>query len=175
MKKFYVFGMAIALMAPAVAMAQPAGAATVLTCAKPSGSVSFSPGITPTAKIQTTTFSLPVKSCKGTKGITSGTSKGKTVGKTKTNCANFSKAATQKTTVTITWNNKKKSTASLATKIVPGKPGSITASVSGKISTGQFKGKTIRTKVTVTLKGKCTAAKPIKQAVLTGAAPLTIS
>jgi hypothetical protein len=166
--------MAIALMAPAVAIAQPAGAATVLTCAKPSGAVTFTPGITKTAKIQTTTFKLPVKGCKGTKGVTSGTSNGKTVGKTKTNCDNFGAAATQSTKVTITWNNKKTSTASLATKIVPGKPGALTASVSGRISAGLFKGKTIKTKVTVALKGKCTATTAIKQAVLTGAAPLTI-
>src|SRR4051812_6205490 len=163
--------MAAALAAPIIATAAPAGAAAVLTCAKPSGTVTFTPGITTTPKIQTTTFKLPIKSCKGTPGITGGTSNGKTVGKTKTNCANFGAAPTQATKVTITWSNKKTSTASLATKIVPGAPGKLTASVSGKISVGQFKGKTIKTKVTVTLKGKCTATTAIKQAVLTGAAP----
>jgi hypothetical protein len=176
LKKLYGLGLAVALMAPiGVLTANPASAATVLTCAKPSGTVTFTPGISPTPRIQTTTFRLPVTACHGTAGYTSGTSAGKTVGKTKTNCANFGQAATQKTPVTITWNNGKKSVASLGTTIVPGAPGSLTASVSGKISSGAFLGKTIKTKVTVTLKGNCTAAKPITQAVLKGVAPLTIS
>jgi len=174
LKKLIILSMAAALAAPIIATAAPAGAAAVLTCAKPSGTVTFTPGITATPKIQTTTFNLPVKSCHGAAGYTSGSSKGKTVGKTKTGCANFAKAATQATAVTITWNNKKTSSASLTTKIVPGAPNKITASVSGKISKGQFKGKTITTKVTVTLKGKCGPTTSIKQAILTGAAPLVI-
>ena len=176
LKKFLGVATALALMAPVgVALAKPAAAAPVLTCAKPSGQVTFTPGVTQTPKIQTTTFSLPVKNCKGTKGFTSGTSKGKTVGKTKTGCANFGDTATQATKVTITWNNGKTSTASLSTKIVPGAPGSLTASVSGKITAGTaFKGKVIKTKVTVKLKGTCSASTSIKAAILTGVAPLTI-
>jgi hypothetical protein len=165
---------ALALMAPiGIAVAKPAGAVPVLKCAKPSGSVTFKPGITSTAKIQTTTFSLPIKNCTGTKGFTSGTSTGKTVGKEPTNCSNFGDAATQATKVTIKWNNGKQSTASLKTKIVPGAPGSLTASVSGKISKGAFTGKIVKTKVTVTLKGNCTST-PITKAVLKGVAALTI-
>ena len=177
LKKFMGVATALALMAPAgIAMAKPAGAAAVLTCAKPSGQVTFTPGIGTTAKIQTTKFTLPVTGCKGTAGFTKGTSKGSTKGTKPTNCANFGDVATQATKVTITWNNGKTSTASLTTKIVPGKPGQITASVSGKITAGTaFKGKTIKTKVTVTLVGKCEGSKVIKAAKLTGAAPLTIS
>ena len=44
-----------------------------------------------------------------------------------------------------------------------------------KISAGLFMGKTIRTKVKVTIPpGSCSDAKPLKKATLTGLAPLTI-
>jgi hypothetical protein len=76
--------------------------------------------------------------------------------------------------VTITWDTKKTSTAKLATKTAAGKNG-LVATVSGKISAGLFKGKTIKTKVAVTLKGACSNASPLKKAVLTGLSPLTIS
>lgn len=175
MKKFYVFTMAIALMAPMVVMSQPAGAALLVTCQKPSGSVTFSPGLSTVPKVQTTTFNLPVKGCTGPGKVTSGTSKGSTKGKTKDTCLSFGGSSSQTTTVTITWNNKKTSTAKLATKIVKGAPGVITATVSGKVSAGLFAGKTIKTKVKVTLpKGSCTVAKPLKKATLTGLSPLTI-
>jgi hypothetical protein len=173
MKKLGVFVMAVALMAPVIAAA-PAGAAAIVTCAKPSGSVTFTPGLSATPKVQTTTFNLPVKGCKGTGGVKSGTSKGKTVGKTKDTCTTFAKAGATTTTVTITWDTKQTSTAKLATKTAAGKNG-LTATVTGKISAGLFKGKTIKTKVAVTLKGACSNASPLKKAVLTGLAPLTIS
>ena len=90
LKKFLGVATALALMAPVgVIAASPAGAAPLVTCAKPSGSVSFSPGYGATPKIQTTTFSLPIKNCTGKGGVKSGTSKGKTVGKTKQSCADF--------------------------------------------------------------------------------------
>jgi hypothetical protein len=83
LKQLTGFGLAIALMAPiGVLSAQPAGAAALVTCAKPSGTITFSPGYGKTPKIQTTTFKLPIKSCTGG-GVTGGTSAGKTVGKTK--------------------------------------------------------------------------------------------
>jgi len=177
LKKYLGVATALALMTPVgVIAAKPAGAAVVLKCAKPSGSVNFKPGITPTPRIQTTSFTLPVKNCTGTAGFTKGTSSGSSKGTKKTSCATFAQAANQKTTVTITWNNGKKSTAKLGTTIVPGAPNTITAVVSGKITGGNaFVGKTIKTKVKVTIDLTCTASHPIKKATLTGIDPLTIS
>jgi hypothetical protein len=166
---------ALALMAPVgIAVAKPAGAAPVLTCAKPSGAVTFTPGLGTTKKIQTTKFSLPVKNCKGTAGYTSGQSVGSTKGTKPENCATFGSTPSTKTKVTITWNNGKKSIATLTTtiKIVTG---GIEATVNGKVTSGTaFVGKTVKTKVKVTLKGGCTDANPLKKALLTGLAPLTI-
>jgi hypothetical protein len=177
MKKFWVLGIAIALMAPAgLIAAAPAGAASVLTCSPPSGSVTFTPGLGKTPKIQTTTFKLPIKGCKGTAGVTSGTSAGSSKGTTKSNCVSLAGGAT-KTTVTITWSNKKTSTSTLATKTVPGAKGVLTATVTGKITKGLFLGKTLKTKVKITIpaSAKCTDAAPLKKATLTGLAPVTIS
>ncbi len=177
LKKFLGVATALALMAPVgVIAASPASAAALVTCAKPSGSVSFSPGYGATPKIQTTTFSLPIKNCTGKGGVKSGTSKGKTVGKTKQSCADFAKnAANQKTNVTITWNNHTTSKAALKTAITT-KGSSLIATVSGKISSGAFKGKTAKTKVKVTLVGTCgDDAHPLKKAKLAGLAPFTIS
>jgi hypothetical protein len=174
MKKLGVFVMAIALMAPVLAAA-PAGAAAIVTCAKPSGSVTFSPGLGATKKLQTTTFNLPIKGCKGTGGVTSGTSKGSAKGTTPQSCGTFAAAGKTVTKVTITWNTKATSSATLTTLVsVSGKTG-ITATVSGKISKGLFLGKTLKTKVKVTIpSGVCTDAKPLKKATLTGLAVVTI-
>jgi hypothetical protein len=168
-------GVAIALMAPiGVFAAQPAGAAALVTCAKPSGYVTFTPGLGSTPKIQTTTFNLPIKNCHGG-GVTGGTSHGSTKGTTKQSCGTFATAGKTTTTVTITWNTKQTSTAKLATTIVPGSPGVITATVSGKVIKGKFLNKTVKTKVQVKLaKGSCTDADPLKKATLTGLQALTV-
>jgi hypothetical protein len=175
LKRFIGVTSALALMAPVgVAMAKPAGAAPIVTCAKPSGAVTFTPGLSDVPKVQTTKFNLPVKNCKGTGGVKSGTSTGSTKGTTKETCLTFgSNPSGVKTKVTIKWNTGKSSVATLSTVVKPA-TGGLTATVSGKISTGEFKGKTIKTKVKVTLKGKCSTASPLKKAVLTGLAPLTI-
>jgi hypothetical protein len=167
---------ALALMAPVgVIAAGPASAAPLVTCAKPSGAVTFTPGLGTTKKIQTTKFNLPVKNCTGSGGVKSGTSVGSTKGTKPENCASFGSTPSTTTKVTITWNTGKKSVASLKTTIKAA-AGSLTATVSGKITSGTaFVGKTIKTKVKVTLKGACSDASPLKKAVLTGLAPLTIS
>ena len=175
LKRFMGVATALALMAPVgIAVAKPAGAAPLVTCAKPSGAVTFTPGLGTTKKIQMTKFNLPVKNCTGKGGVKSGTSVGSTKGTKPENCTTFGSTPSTKTKVTITWNNGKKSISTLTTtiKIVTG---GITATVSGKITSGTaFVGKTIKTKVKVTLKGGCTDANPLKKATLTGLAPLTI-
>jgi len=164
-------------MAPVgvIAAGSAGAAAPLVQCLKPSGFVTFTLGLGTTPKIQTTTFSLPVKGCSGTGGVKSGTSSGKSVGKTKSTCGSLGTAPTT-TTVTIKWNNGKSSTSTLKTTIVPGAPKTITATVVGKISKGLFLGKTIKTKVKVTIPaGTCTDAHPLKKATLTGLQALTIS
>jgi hypothetical protein len=175
-KRVLGVGAAIALMAPAgVITASPAGAAPIVTCKKPSGSVTFVPGLGKTPKIQTTKFNLPVKNCKGKGGVKSGSSKGSTKGTKKQNCTTFATAGKTVTNVTIKWNTGKTSTAKLTTKVaVQGT--SLVATVSGKISKGLFVGKALKTKVKVTIPktAKCTDKAPLKKATLTGLAPLTI-
>jgi len=176
LKKFAGLGLAIAMVAPiGVLSVQPAGAAAIVTCSPPSGFVTFTPGLGTTPKIQKTTFSLPVKGCKGG-GVTGGTSKGSTKGTKPQTCTTFAtNPSAANTKVTITWNTGKTSSSTLSTTIVKGAPGVITASVVGKISKGLFLGKTLKTKVKVTLaKGACSDANPLKKANLTGLAPLTI-
>jgi hypothetical protein len=167
---------ALALMAPVgVISATSASATPLVTCAKPSGSVTFVPGLGTTKRIQTTKFNLPVKNCKGKGGVKSGTSTGSTKGKTKQNCATFAAAGKTITNVTIKWNTGKTSTAKLTTT-VKAQGTSLVATVSGKISKGKFTGKTLKTKVKITIPktAKCTDKAPLKKATLTGLAPLTI-
>jgi hypothetical protein len=166
---------ALALMAPVgIAAAKPAGAAPLVKCAKPSGKVTFKPGLGTTKKIQTTSFNLPVKNCTGKGGVKSGKSVGSTKGTKAENCASFGSNPSTTTKVTITWNNGKKSVSTLKTTVKATTNG-LTATVNGKISSGLFKGKTIKTKVAVTISGACSDASPLKTAKLTGLAPLTIS
>jgi hypothetical protein len=175
MRKIGMLTMAIALLAQvAVLTAGPAGAAALVTCAKPSGSVTFIPGLGSTPKLQTTTFTLPITGCKGG-GVTGGSSKGSAKGTTKQSCGTFAAAGKTVTKVTITWNTKATSTATLTTIVSISSKTGITATVSGKISAGLFVGKTLQTKVGVTIaSGVCTDAKPLKTAKLTGLAPVTI-
>ncbi len=176
LKRVLGFAGAVVLIAPAVVIAaSPAGATPIVTCAKPSGSVTFVPGLGKTPRIQTTKFNLPVKNCKGKGGVKSGSSKGSTKGTTKQNCTTFATAGKTVTKVTIKWNTGKTSTAKLTTKVAA-KGTALVATVSGKISKGLFAGKVLKTKVKVTIPktAKCTDAAPLKKATLTGLAPLTI-
>ena len=118
MKKLCVFGMAIALMAPAglsrrLRPARPA----LVTCATPSGFVSFTPGLGANRRSPDDDLQPADHGCTGSGGVKSGTSKGSPKGTTKQTCATFAQAGKTTTTVTITWNTKKTSTAKLATKI----------------------------------------------------------
>ena len=94
------------------------------------------------------------------------------------NCSTLATAGSTnptKGTETITWNTKKTSTATLTTIVSVSGATGITATVSGKISAGLFVGKTLKTKVKVSIpSGVCTDAKPLKKATLTGLAPVTI-
>ena len=82
MKKVWVFGMAIAMMAPlAVVASAPAGsAAHLVSCKPPAGKLAITPGLGDTPKIETVNIKLPLVGCTGTGGVKSGTSTGKSVG-----------------------------------------------------------------------------------------------
>ena len=178
MRKLYVVGMVLALMTPLAVMAGPAGAATpIVKCAAPSGSLPISPPLTNTPKIETISINLPVKSCTGSGGVKSGTSTGKSVGTKKTSCSTFfSNPASTNIKDTIKWVPTSKGTSSFTAKTtekVVGK--SIVATVSGKITSGTFKGKTASTQVKVTLVGSCSTKGGLKSIKLTGLKPFTIS
>src|SRR4051794_30546993 len=109
MRRIYVFTMAFALLAPMAAVsAGPAGAAGGTTCAKPSGTITISPGLTTTPTAQTISVVLPVKACKGG-GVTGGTSKG-SLKTAKITLKTLASGAPITLNDTITWNNKKTTT-----------------------------------------------------------------
>jgi hypothetical protein len=174
MKKFWVFGMAVALMAPmAVLSTGPAGAAAGGTsCPAPSGTIKILPGLTKTPKVQTITFSLPLKSCKGG-GVTGATIKGSE--KTKpVSISTFSSGKPLPLSATITWAPKAKGTSKfVATAKTTTKSGVISYSISSKISTGLFKGLTLTTSGTVGL-GKAGAGGAISNLNLKGVKPFVI-
>jgi hypothetical protein len=173
MKKLYVFGMAIALMAPmAVLTTGSAGAAAAgTTCGKPVGTIKIAPGLGSTPKVQTISISLPIKACKGG-GVTGGTSKGsiKTAAIT---AATFANGKPVKLNDTITWAGGKGTTTFTASSTTTVKGGVITAVISGKVSKGLFKGLTASTTVTVKL-GKPGADKLIKSLSISATKPFTI-
>src|SRR5580704_15311429 len=76
MRKICLITMALGLLVQmAVLTAGPASAAGGTTCAKPTGSITISPGLTTTLTPQTISIALPIKACVGG-GVTSGTSHG---------------------------------------------------------------------------------------------------
>jgi hypothetical protein len=172
MKRFCLFTMAIALMAPiAVMSAGPAGAAAGTTCAKPSGTITISPGLTSKLTPQTITVVLPVKACVGG-GVTGGTSKG-TLKTAPINISTFAGGKPVALNDTITWNTKKTSTftATAATKI--SSKGVITATIKGKVTKGVFVGGVVTTTVNVKLGPLVKNA--IKNLTITGTTGLKIT
>ena len=150
MKRIGLFTMAIALVVPmAVLTAGPASAASGTKCAKPSGTITISPGLTTKLTAQTISINLPIKGCVGG-GVTGGGSKG-SIKTAPINISTFAGGKPVTLNDTITWNTKATTTfsASSATKI-SGK-GVITATVKGKVSKGLFAGGTVSTTVTVKL------------------------
>ena len=150
MKRICLFTMAVALLMPmAVLSAGPAGAAGGTTCAKPTGTITISPGLTTTPTVQTISVVLPVKACKGG-GVTSGTSKG-SIKTAKISISTFASGAAVTLNDTITWNNHKTTTfsAKAATKIASNNK--ITSTITGSVTKGLFVGLHVSATVNVTL------------------------
>jgi len=176
LKRVFGVGIAIALMTPiGVLAAQPAGAAPIVTCAKPSGKLPLSPPLDSTKKqIITIKINLPIKGCKGG-GVTSGISTGQSKTSKPVNCAEFlSNPSNTSLTTTITWNTKKTSVykATTTSKVVNG---AIIATLTGKITKGIFLGKKVATTVKVTFDGNCSPGHPMKAIIITGQKPFTIT
>ena len=150
--------------------ATPAYAVGGTVCAKPSGKITITPGLTTVKKVQTIVINLPVKTCKGG-GVTSGTNKGSIV-TAPINVATFAAGKPVKLNSKITWNTKKTSTwnASATTKIVGT---AITSTIKGKVTAGLFKGSAVTTVVGVKL-GTPGAGGAIKTLIVTGKAPFAI-
>jgi hypothetical protein len=151
MKSVYRSLLAVALVVPMGALATSAGAATTpgTSCAAPSGTIKIAPGLTNVKKVQTITFNLPIKACKGG-GVTSGLSKG-SLKTAPTSISSFAEPGPPlKVTTVLTWNNKKTSafTASTTTKVAGG---AITSALKGKVTKGLFVGKTVTVTLTVKL------------------------
>ena len=126
---------------------QPVAAAATPTCKALAGTATFSPAV---PKIGSTTKVKTTVGIKGAKlsGCTGGGVTGGTVNATlkfglAANCASLLKGASTKTAgvVTIIWNTKKTSTAKATLVGITGKPTPQT--VSGTITAGLFKGKTV--------------------------------
>ena len=170
MKPFVRLTVALAMLIPVGALsAGPAGAAGGTTCKSPSGTLTFSPGVSSVAKVQTININLPISGCVGG-GVKSGVFKGslktaavaiKDLGKLSTNL---------KLTSTITWNTKKTSTLTASSKTTTGKV--ITSTVTGKISKGLFVGLNFKDVQTVTFGPIIN--NTIKTLKITGKGSLTI-
>ena len=131
----------------------PAGAAAVLTCKPPSGSVTFTPGLghdgeDPDDHVQPADQGLQGHGRRHERYV-----EGLGQGHDEVRTAHVSPRRATKTTVTITWNNKKTSIvdaerprSSRAPRACSRRP------CPGKITKGLFVGKTLKTKVKVTLR-----------------------
>ena len=155
---------AAAMMVPlGVITAQPAAAATVTQCSKAAGSATFTPPLPRLGSTKKVNSKLTAKGtvsgCIGghvTKGTTSFVQTSKP---TPANCQTIvkpdPKAAPTLGTLTIKWNNGKTSTAK-GFKIK--QTDATTATTTGKITSGNFAGKTIKGTVSFTPEsGGCTS------------------
>jgi hypothetical protein len=142
-RKFYVFTMAIALMAPlAVLNAGPSGAAAAkgTTCSGQTGTATIKPGLSNTARTVTITAKTTLTKCTGT--VKSGTGVASIVMKG-ANCAGLAKTGGKSNiSEKITWNTKTTSTFKGTSKTGP-KVGQ--ATITGSISAGTFKGLKVST------------------------------
>jgi hypothetical protein len=154
----------------------PAGAATVQTCKKVTGSATLTPGLGATPKTQTVTAKanatgcLPLKATGGS-GVFSATSK-----VPNGSCGSLAKGGTSlKLASTIKWKNGKTSKLALVAKTGTGS-NVFVATITGKVSSGLFVGKKV--KLTIKIKPKagenCTPAHPVKHITFTNPKPLVI-
>jgi len=172
------FASLVALTIPiGVSSVAPAGAASGLSCTIPQVVVAVSPGLSNVPTANTIAFKLPLKACKGTPGVTSGTAKGTIVSAKKGTCASLATAGPLKVTATVKWSNAKTSTwTGTATMKVAG--GKITSVITGAVTKGLFSKQLVSTTVSVSLDptaGSCTKAMPMKRLIVKGTKPFVLT
>jgi|tagenome__1003787_1003787.scaffolds.fasta_scaffold20973101_3 hypothetical protein len=178
-----LFAAALALPAGAFLASAPGGAAAATpTCKTAAGKATFNPplpDLTKTTKVKSTLTAVgTVGKCSGG-GVTSGKTKFTSPkSKTGANCATLAKPDPKSKgtigTITITWNNKKTSTAKVFTiKQTPANP--TIANTTGKITAGAFKGKSISGQVQYKLpSGACSKGHPLKTVTYSAKKPFVI-
>jgi hypothetical protein len=153
------------------------GAVSGLSCTIPQVKVAVSPGLSNIPTANTIAFKVPLKACKGTPGVTSGTAKGTIVSAKKGTCASLPTAGPFKVTATVKWSNAKTSTwTGTATMKVAG--GKITSVIAGAVTKGLFSKQLVSTTVSVSLDptgGSCTQANPMKRLIVKGTKPFVLN
>jgi hypothetical protein len=148
MRKVFLFTVAVALMVPAAALtAGPANAAGGTTCAKPSGTITITPGLTSTPTVQTTSVVLPVKGLRRRR-------------RHRRQQQGFDQdrqdqhrdvrgGAPVTFNDTITWNTKATTTSSAKATTKISSKSVITSTVTGKVTKGLFVGSSVSVVVNV--------------------------
>jgi len=172
------FASVVALIVPiGVLGVAPVGAASGLSCTIPEVKVAVSPGLTNVPTVNTIAFKVPLKSCKGTPGITSGTAKGTLISAKKGTCASLANAGPLKIIATVKWSNAQTSgwTGTATMKVAGGK---ITSVIAGAMTKGLFSKQRVSATVSVSLDptgGSCTKANPMKRLIVKGTKPFVLT
>jgi len=173
---------ASAMLAAAFALsgivATPAvAAAPTQSCTKVTGTATFAPGLTNTAKNNTVTAKGTETGCTPAAATGGSGTLTATIKLTLGSCNKLSTGGQKLVgTAASTWKNKKVSKYSLT--FTTGTGAAITtATISGKVSSGLFAGKKIAGQVKFKIVGApdCSNAKPIKNVTFTGSKPFVIS
>jgi hypothetical protein len=172
-KKFLGVAAALALMAPVgVLAASPASAAGGTSCSKQTGNATIKPGLGTTKKDQTITATTSISGCTG--AVKSGTGTA-TIKVKKGDCGGLAKTGTtMPISETIKWNKGPTSKFTGTSKTGP-KVGQ--ATITGKITSGQFNGLKVSTIIAFTPApggGSCTNASPLKKLTIKGVKPFAV-
>ena len=182
MKRTLVRGslfLAAAALASSGLIASPAGAAAAQqTCKKMTGTATLTPGLTTTPHKQTANATSTVTGCTpSSKTGGSGHLTAKLNLPANSSCQGL---ATGNQTIKIpaakiTWKNHKTSTMALTAKTGSGSKATV-ATITGKVSTGLFKGHSVTTALSFAPKSgeNCTPGHPIKHLTLKNTKPFVI-
>jgi hypothetical protein len=170
--------LALALAAGAMTAmsAAPAGAAAANSCAKVSGTATFSPGVTTTAKNQTIKSKGTETGCTPTKATGGSGTLTATIPSKAATCAKLLKGGqTLKGVAKSVWKNKKSTNFAITLKTGTGSKYNI-ATITGTATAGLFKGKSIAGQIKFTVKAgqSCTPASPVKNLTFASTKPFVM-
>jgi hypothetical protein len=154
----------------------PASAAVVQSCKTTSGTVTFTPGLTNTPRDNVVKAKGKHATCTPSAKTGGAGTIAATIKVVKGSCAKLATGGqVLKGTAKTTWKNGKTSSYSLTFKTGSGSA-STTATITGKVTAGLFKGKAIKSTVKFTVTGtpNCTT-KPVKTATFKSTKPFVIS